>query len=1046
LICNNEYFWDTNLLIVKIINLMRNIYTLMVMLFLTVSGYSQMTITGKVIEEGTNEPLPGVSIVVLGSTNGVSTDFDGNYTIENVEQNSVLSFSFMGFTTQEVTVTSQTELNIVMTADSQVLGEVVVTALNIKRDKASLGYSVSQLDSQELSVAKEANVMNSLSGKVSGLQITKSSTGVGGSTRVLLRGVTTISGSNRPLVVIDGIPVSNNANGGGQWGGYDEGDDLSDINPEDIESMSVLKGAGASAAYGSLGMNGVILITTKSGKKQKGYGVSINSSINVTQIALTPDLQNEYGTGAFGRHPGINDLTGRPYLVYPWSWSWGPKMDGHEYTNWLGKKDTFTPQGNPYKDFYQSGYSMVNSIAVQGNNENGSARLSITDQRSEGILPGNTLSKQTFNLRASTTLAEKLHIDGKATYVKNVVSNSPHLAESASNTSLQLSLMPRDIKMYDLMNNYEDEDGNEIKYNSDPYFSNPVWTLHHVRNTIDKDRFQGMFSAKLDINDDFYITAKSGLDYTSNHEYNSRDRGSVAVRDGRGDYENGIYNNTNWNSDLMATYTADFEKLNIVTSVGGNMRSYYSEFISNIGYGSKVDNLHNIENHIETWNYDGTDEEQTYSFIGLSQLSYNDYLYFDVTVRNDHTSALPQHNDSYWYHSENASLLFTELFDITSDIFNRGKIRGSYAMVGNGTGYTPHYYNIIQASTLPYALAEIPDVLPSLDLKPESTYSWELGAELSFFSSRVNVDFTYYNARSVDQIMEIPVSVTTGYSYKLINAGSIRNTGIELQVNTTPYLSENFTWDLGLTFTKSNSVVESLNEGLSSITLNALRSVTVEARTGEEFGTLYGYDYKRDKLGRKLITDSGETQRGEIVKLGTMNPDFYGGITNNLSYRSFQLRTLISFQKGGNIYSYGRAYRKMFGTDIRTLEGRENGIIEDGINENTGNPNTVAIPAMSKYYNDVNNNEIAVNDVLDASNVKLRELSLTYTLPSEKLENAFIRGLSFSITGRDLFFIYNAAEDIDPESGYSGGTTGVALEHSSMPSTRSFGADLRLNF
>ena len=1004
-----------------------------------------MTITGKVVEEGTNEPLPGVSIVVVGTTNGVSTDFDGNYTIENVQENSVLSFSFMGFSTQEITVTNQTKLDVTMTADSQVLGEVVVTALNIKRDKASLGYSVSQLDSKELTVAKEANVMNSLSGKVSGLQITKSSTGVGGSTRVLLRGVTSLSGSNRPLVVIDGIPVSNTSNGGGQWGGYDEGDDLSDINPEDIESMSVLKGAGASAAYGSLGMNGVILITTKSGKKQKGYGVSLNSSINITQIALTPELQNEYGTGAFGRHPGIGN-DGRPYLDYPWSWSWGPKMDGHEYTNWLGKKDTFTPQGNPYKDFYQTGYSMLNSVAVQGNNENGSVRLSITDQRSEGILPGNTLKKQTYNVRASTTLGEKLHVDGKATYIKNVTNNSPYLAESASNTSLQLSLMPRDIKMNDLANNFQDKDGNEIKYNKDDYFSNPYWTLAHVRNTIDKDRFQGMFSVKLDVTDDLYITAKSGLDYISNHEYNSRDRGSIAVRDGRGDYENGIYNSTNWNSDLMATYSTDLDKLNIVTSLGGNMRSHYSQYVRNWGYGSKVDGLHNIENYIDAWNSDGSGQEKTYSFIGLSQLSYNDFLYFDITVRNDNTSALPKDNDSYWYHSENASILFTQLLDIPSEILSRGKIRGSYAMVGNGTGYTPHYYTIVQGATLPYALAEMPDVLPSLDLKPETTYSWELGTELSFVNSRINVDFTYYSATSVDQIMEIPISVSSGFSYKRINAGSIKNKGIELQVNTTPVLTNDFTWDLGLTFTKSHSTVESLNEGLTSITLNALRSVTVEARVGEEFGTLYGYDYKRDKLGRKLITDQGDTQRGEIVKLGTMNPDFYGGVTNNFSYKNFSLRTLISFQKGGNIYSYGRAYRKMFGTDISTLEGRENGIVEDGINENTGNPNTVAIPAMNKHYNDVNNNEIAVNDVLDATNIKFRELSLTYTLPSEVLKKSFFKGMSFSITGRDLFFIYNAAGDIDPESGYSGGTTGVALEHSSMPSTRSFGADLRLNF
>ena len=447
---------------------------------------AQKTISGKVLEKDTNTPLIGVSVLVKGTNTGTTTDFDGNYSLANIGNNDILEFSYIGYSTKEILVGDQTTINVFMDINAEQMDEVVVTALNIQRDKESLGYSVSQVSSEEVNVARENNIMNSLSGKVSGLQITQSNTGVDGSSRVLLRGITTINGNNRPLVVVDGIPISNDSGGAGGSGGVDRGDALSNINPDDVESISVLKGAGAAAAYGSLGMNGVILITTKSGTKKDGVGISLNSSFAFIDIALTPDFQNEYGTGAFGDFAPIN-ANGRPVLDYPFSWSWGPRMEGQSYTNWLGQQDTYTPNPsrNPYKEFYQTGYTMSNTLAFEGSSDKGSFRLSITDEDGQGIVGNNTLSKQTLSLRGSSKLTDKFSVDGKMTYITSKVNNRPQLAEGSGNTALQLSLMPRDIRLEDVKNNTVNSSGEEIKWNLDNTFNNPYWALENSGN-IDK--------------------------------------------------------------------------------------------------------------------------------------------------------------------------------------------------------------------------------------------------------------------------------------------------------------------------------------------------------------------------------------------------------------------------------------------------------------------------------------------------------------------------------------------------------------------------------
>lgn len=1025
---------------------------LLLMLFaigFSISSYAQTSVSGQVLEKDTDIPLLGVSVLVKGTTTGTTTDFDGNYTLANLNDDAVLEFSYIGFKTLEISVAGQNTINVSLEEDGQQLDEVVVTALNIQRDKESLGYSISQVSSEEVNVARENNVMNSLSGKVSGLQITQSNTGVDGSSRVLLRGITTINGNNRPLVVIDGIPIDNGSGGAGGGGGIDRGDALSDINPDDVASISVLKGAGAAAAYGSLGMNGVILVTTKKGTKRAGIGISLNSSFLFTDIALTPDFQNEYGAGAFSDFAPIN-ADGRPVLDYPFSWSWGPKLEGQAYTNWLGQQDTYSPNpnSNPYKEFYQTGFTMSNTVAFQGGGEKGTFRISITDEDGQGIVSNNTLSKQTFNIRGTSKLTDNFSIDGKMTYLTSKVRNRPQLAEGSGNTALQLSLMPRDIRLADVENNTINANGEEIKWNLDNTFNNPYWALDNAGNTDEKDRFQGLVATKWDISSKFNITARSGIDYTIRDFTSYGDRGAQAVSNGLGSYNHQTGRSSIWNSDILATYKTNVSDFDISLSLGSNYRNEYSSSVNVSGNDAKVDGFYRISNYKNAFSNDNVFKKGIYSFYGLGSFSYGGYLYIDATLRNDNSSALPEANRSYWYHSENMSLLFTKMLGMNSKILSSGKLRGSYARVGNDTSpyRTQAVYNIDQTVTLPYTVASISGSLPSFDLRPETSVSWEVGTDLGFFNNRIQLDVTYYKTNTTDQIMAVPISGSTGYSSKVVNAGEIENKGIEAQLNIIPFDSDNFTWDLGFNFTKSNSEVVSLNDGLERIQLGNLWTASVEARPGQEFGTIYGNDFLRDNFGRKIIGNDGLAKRGDRIALGNINPDWYGGFTSKVRYKNFSLSTLISAQVGGEYYSYGRGYRLFFGTDQRSLVGREDGIIEEGINENTGFINEQPTSALLKQFTDIFSNEVATDIVLDATNVKLREVALTFDFPKTMLRDTFIQSASLSAVGRNLLFIYNAAGDIDPEATYSSGPASTAFEHTSLPSTRSYGVNLKMNF
>ncbi|MGQ7868855.1 SusC/RagA family TonB-linked outer membrane protein [Sunxiuqinia sp. sy24] len=1029
---------------------------------------SSFRVQGRIVSATNKESLPGVNIVIQGTTIGQVCNMDGNYSIEVPSKDAVLEYSFIGFKKQEVPVNGRSVINISLEEDVGAIAEVVVTALNISRDKNSLGYSVSQIQASDFNQAKENNPINSLTGKVAGLQITKSPTGVDGSSRVVLRGIASLQGNNRPLFVIDGIPMDAGYGGAGRWGGKDGGDALSDLNPENIASISVLKGAGAAAAYGSRGANGVILIMTKKGKERDGIGISFSSGFTLENPMVVPDLQNKYGQGAFGIYPNIIDGNPpHPLKDYPWIWSYGPRMDDEPRIGWNGEEVPFSSQGNSYRDFFRTGSSFTNTVAFDAGNETTTFRASITNQDSKGIMPNNDLSRQTINLRGASKFGKNIDLDSKITYIRSVVNNRPYLAEDGANIVQTLGIMPRNISLESLKNNITDTAGNEMKWNTDNTFSNPYWILDKISNEDEKHRLQSMFSVNWKLSDQLNLLARSGFDFYSKTAKDQEAPGRPNLEVGRGSLSQSMSQGMEWNTDVMATYNQAVGAFNLSLSAGGNYRYNQGKSLSQWGNVMRVPDFYNIKNFKNYGTGEWFSEKEVFSLYGLGQFSFQNYLYLDVTFRNDWSSTLPLQNNSYSYHSENLSFLFTEAFGLKSSILSSGKLRTSYAKVGNDTGpyQINQYYSVYQTQTdLP--LGGIGGQLPHYDLQPEDTYSWEVGTNLGFFNNRLSLDVTYYNSLSVNQIMPITLTPSTGYVSKFMNAGKIENTGFEAQINASPVVSDGLNWDIILTWSKNNSTVKELYEDMQTLPLADEFHMTIEARPGQPYGVIYTTDYKRDSFGNVLIDKDGYTQAGEKKAMGNINPDWIGGISNSLSYKNLKMSFLVDVQMGGDVYSWGKAYYCLFGTGAETLEGREEwyathdpatyyttplrdvepkGFIEEGIMESTGQPNSIPIDPQVHWYS-LFNQQIGTEWIQDATNVRLREVVLGYNLPKRWLERTPLSNLSLSLVGRNLLFLYRAMDHVDPESGYSSGNTGNGIEHMSLPSTSSYGFNLTVNF
>ncbi|MEH6679831.1 MAG: SusC/RagA family TonB-linked outer membrane protein [Sediminicola sp.] len=1047
---------------------------LVLALFACILGHSQGFFTGRVLDEN-NVPLPGASVVIKGSSTGVATDFDGNYRIALATGNEILTVSYIGYLPGEINTAGKMEADIVLLPDSQKLDEVVVTALGIKREKKSLGYASQELDSEEVSSAREPNLLNGISGKVAGLQITNSPSGLGGSARVSIRGDASLNiNGNSPLFIVDGTPISNEIVGSSGAGTQDAdyGNGAAEINPQDIESINVLKGPAAAALYGARAANGAIIITTKKGKSASGkLGISINTGVTVENVLLLPDWQNEYGQGnnqqfAFvdGNGSGIADGVDE---------SWGPRLDiglmipqfdspredgtrGGDYlvsdspiiaTPWVSQPDNT-------KDFFNTGYTKTNSISISKAGDMGSMRFSYQNLDQEGIVPNTDLTRNSFNFNGALNLTDKFTINTNINYIKTDSGNRPSLSYGTESIMYLFIWYGRQLNTNNLrdywMPGREGEQQFNYNYN---YHDNPFFNVYENTNSQDKDRIYGNVSANYKINEHWNLMLRTGRDFY--RDLRAKKRAFSTQRFPLGYYREDDVFFEESNTDFLASYDKTFnDKWNFNFSVGGNQfrqRQDYTQTVAPQLINPGIYSFNNTRRPLEV----STDNQQKRinSLYGFARFAYDDKLFLDITGRNDWSSTLPTDNNSYFYPSATLSAIASDMFSLP-EFVSFAKIRAAYAEVGNDTD--PYKLSSFYVNESPFGDNPIlteSSLIPNAELKPEITSSYEFGVDLRFFQSRVNLDATYYSGTTKNQIIPISTDISSGYTSKLINAGEVRNYGFEAIANFIPVRTDNFSWNATFNFSTNKSEVTDL--GGVDYTLTERNGAFIQAREGGSISAIYGRGFQRvedrdsEFFGQMIFDTQGIPLRtNDLVYQGDYAPDYTLGLQNTFKYKAFDLGFLLDTRQGGTVVSFTKTIGSTSGQLKETLVGRETGIVGEGVVQTAPGvftPNTVNVDARTynnRYY-ERDNVEAAK---YDASYTKLREVTLGYTLPQRFVSKLPISSARFSITGRNLV-LWTDNPHFDPETvAISGGTLQPGIENMSYPSTRTFTFNLKVDF
>ncbi len=1054
------------------------------MLAVQITFAQERTITGTVVDED-GLPLPGVTVLIKGTNTGTQTDFDGNYSI-GADQGDILVYSFVGMETAEYTVENVDTIDVTLTTDSAQLDEVVVTALGISREKKSLGYASQAVDGGDLTRSRSSNALNALSGQVAGVQITNNSGQLGGSSRIVLRGVGSITQGNKPLIVVDGIPLDNSnynsedAQDGG--GGYDFGDTGFDINPDDIESMNVLKGGAAAALYGNRANNGAIIITTKSGKEGKAE-ITINSGISFESVNIIPQVQKLYGGGG-GDATTIGQSTfdqvtidGNTYNIpqYGVDESWGPRYDPNtEVLHW----DAFDPEfpeqylnprpwvypENDKEDFFNTGVTTNNGVAFSVGTEKSNMRLSLNNTQSQGIVPGSELDKTSLNFNGSSKLTDKLEVDAGINLTVTDGYNRPAFGYSGNSVILQFFQFGQTQLDYNRLKDYVLPNGqqrtwNRIAYdNATPrYTDNPYWIINKNYAEDKRTRWFGNVGAKYNFTDNLYATAKM---YTDNYDFRVATRiaeGSQA----QSEYYEADRDFTEINYEAILHYNKDIsDAFNINAFVGGNKRD--TKFRSLIGEtqgGLVVPEIYNLNNSVANPRIIDVDEnKQIESVFGSASFGYDDMLYLTVTGRNDWSSTLPDGDNSFFYPSINGSFVFSQVLD--TDWISFGKIRGGYAEVGSDTD--PYQLRNTYQSRVPFFGSiryNQPDQNNNPNLKPERKNTWEVGLEMGFWNNRVSFDVTYYDEVTEDLITPVQVDPATGYNSTVANAGKLSNKGIEALVNITPIKTEDFNWNVTWNFAKNENELIELLPGVNSLEIASFpfNGVTLNAVVGERYGQIRGTNYVFDNEGNRVVGANGsylETQN--VENLGSILPDYNMGIRNAFSYKNFDFSFLIDMQKGGVYRSLTNIWGNYSGILEETAANnrREDGVVLEGVTgdvtynddgtytvSNTSE-NTTRISAQragQDYYfgNDAQN-------VFAADYWKLREVALGYTLPKDWMGKSGIESVRFSAFGRNLLVWGLDNDNFDPEVATGGSGNIQGSEGGSLPSTRSYGLNVEI--
>jgi TonB-linked SusC/RagA family outer membrane protein len=998
-----------------------------------------ITISGEV-KDSEGVTLPGVSVKVKGTNLGTTTDISGRYSITVPDNSNTLVFTYIGYLTKEVVINGRNSIDVKLEITNTALGEIVVTALGIERESKSLTYAAQTIKGDELNQAKETNLINSLQGKVAGVVITKNATGPGGGSKVLIRGSRSVFGNNQPLYVIDGVPMDNSNRNGDKTVGQttatrDGGDGIGMINSDNIETMTILKGASAAALYGSQGQNGAIVITTKRGKTGK-ISVDYTSNFQFENPLVLPEIQSEYGQGSGG-------------IFYPSSeTSWGPKAAGQSVTLWNGSIVPLTGQPNLIKDFFRTASSMTNSIGISGGTEKLRTYFSYGNVMAQGLLENQDYKRHNFDLNIENNISSKLSFFAKMSYIATDEDNKAFL-QDAKDVLSSIYYAPVSIPLSEMQKyQYFDNLGNTRQSYWRPgsiFLTNPYWRMNRELFFENKERILGLVTAKYKFNSWLDLQLRGSIDKTDENTEEKGYKDSYGTSAGINVYNLFTRNRLQTNLDALLSFKKDLtNNINLTGNLGAQILGGKSKIQSESAGGlfkSDYFFMTNALNPTNSNSFENSPEIQ--SLYGLINLAYKNYLYMDITARNDWSSALPKENQSYFYPSVGLSAIVTDMIELPSWV-SYGKARITLAKAGSGGDayLTRNYFSVGRGGVI-----NTPGVRSLGNYKPELTTSFEVGGDWRFFTNRLGIDFTYYKSQTKNQLMALAVPNATLFNQQYINAGLIQNQGLELMLNGTPIQSRQFSWNVMLNYSKNKNKVVRLTDRLKSAVLGGEDKIALETvEVGKSFGEIYMVEWKKDDQGRKLVNNNGIpllTPKNSYA--GNYNPDFMVGVTNSFTYSSFTLSFLLDYRHGGIVAAGTQAALDATGNSKASLMGRETGIVLDAYTI-AGEKNTKSISAEAYWQSLGARSPVKDFYTYSATNLRLREFVLGYRLPNKLLtRTGFINNASLSLVGRNLVFLKRDAP-FDPEIQSGKVDNRGGLEYSSLPTTRSIGLNLKMSF
>lgn len=1033
-------------------NKIRHVLSVCCLLLASIAALAQnRTITGKIVSAKDNSALGGATVQVKGTNRSVAAGTDGAFSISAPEGPLTLVVSSIAFETLEVPVAAgQNTVSVSLSDRNTQMGEVVVTALGITRQSKTLVYATQTVKPQELTEVRDANnVLNSLQGKIANATITQGSGGPGSGARIVLRGNRSIQGSNNALIVVDGVPINNSTNGtaGSDFGSVQGSDGASNINPDDIESVTVLRGASAAALYGSQAGNGVIVITTKRGTKDR-LTVTVNSGVTAERAFALPRVQNSYGQGNGGT---LNGTTGE---------SWGARMSGQSYTNFLGQQAAYSAQPDNIRDFFRTGSSVNNSIGVSGGGEKMQTYLSYTNNYIQGIIPKNDLMRHTVNLRLTNQISKRFSTDAKITYISQDIENRPRTGEENAPV-INVYQMPRNIstaeaKQYEVQNNIGIPTPTPFPSTLSSIYQNPYWVINRTSINEVRDRVIGFLNAKYKITDWLSISGRANLDRTIDNLDNAVSQGTILWAQAGGNYskQNTVITNK-WFDAMLEGNNTIVGDLKVNYRVGGIFQDQQFDQTNQNANGLNITNKFSLNFAKAPGVSSAFTQVQTQSVFAQANFSWRDAIFLDASVRNDWDSRLPSPH-TFLYPSVGASAVLSDLVNLPTALsFLKASI--NYAEVGNGGSFGLLNQVYAYGQGAGNGFLQRSSTLPLPGLKPEIVKNLEFGIDARFIKNRLGLTLTYYKSNSSNQLLQVALPVATGFSRRYINAGNIENQGVELVLNGTPIRRENFTWDVTLNVATNRNRVRELSPEVKIFYLGGGfgRVATPVVQEGGSYGDLLGFDWATNDKGQRLVDANGKpVMTQDQVPIGNFNPRETYGLTNTFTFGRFGVRLLIDGRVGGTLVSGTEMNLAFSGIPEVTEQYREGGWSLGGVD---ANGNAISKPITSQDFWQLASGKRYGNGgffAYDATNFRAREASVSYDIP---FENTFVRSMRLSLVGRNLFWIYRGSSKMDipglgkrkmwfdPDMSLGNGNF-QGVEYGTLPSTQSLGVNLQINF